>query len=423
MEQALSHGLADTAVAAASFLRTRWRAACLRTRADVEAHQKRRIAAWLAGPVARVKAFRKQTPCRLGDMPITDKASVMARLEDYNALGLSAPEIAAMMARREHPPRHLVGASTGTSGNRSWYVISLAERQLWLGAILAKTLPRFPFETARVAVALPVEAPLYAAADRGRLLSLRFFDLGDGLDTLPRRMAAYGPDTLIAPPSTLRYLAHFPDLLRPKRVFSGAEVLDPIDHRAIEAAFGVKVREIYMAAEGLLGVSCRFGTMHLAEDAMHFELQKAADGLVSPVITDFSRGVQITARYRMNDLLRLAEMPCACGSPLQAVAEIVGRSDDMFRLPGAAGQVEVAPGAIRNAITGAHASINDFRCVQDGPSLVGLWVDPLAAFQAARAGLAAAFVRAGCRGEIALLEGKPQDGRKLRRVWRRWRET
>lgn len=419
----MSHGLADTAAAAASFLRTRWLAASLRTRADVEAHQQRRIAAWLAGRVAKVAAFKEAPPRCLEDLPVTDKSLVMARLEDYNALRLSAGQIAAMMASGECPPEHLVGASTGTTGNRSWYVISQAERQRWLGAILAKTLPRFPFETARVAVALPVEAPLYAAADRGRLLSLKFFDLGQGLESLPARVAAWGPDTLIAPPSVLRHLARHGDRIRPRRVFSGAEVLDPVDRSAIEAAFGVKVREIYMAAEGLLGVSCRFGTMHLAEDAMHFELQPAMDGLVSPVISDFSRGVQVTARYRMNDLLRLADRPCACGSPLQAVAEIVGRSDDVFRLPGGQGWVEIAPGAIRNAIVGADPAIADFRCVQDRPSLVGLWVDPPGAGQAAKAGLAAAFARAGGRAEIALLDAKPQDGRKLRRVWRRWRES
>ena len=51
---------------------------------------------------------------------------------------------------------------------------------------------------------------------------------------------------------------------------SGAEVLDPIDRTVIEAATSaVRVREIYMATEGLFGASCRHGTLHLAEDAVH----------------------------------------------------------------------------------------------------------------------------------------------------------
>ena len=89
-----------------------------------------------------------------------------------------------------------------------------------------------------------------------------------------------------------------------------------------------------MATEGLLGTSCAHGTLHLAEDAVHFELEPVAGGdLVSPIISNFTRETQIMARYRMNDLLRLKPEGCACGSPLRAIAEVAGRSDDIFELP------------------------------------------------------------------------------------------
>ncbi len=48
-------------------------------------------------------------------------------------------------------------------------------------------------------------------------------------------------------------------------------MLDPLDRAAIEAATGVTVREIYMATEGLFGVACPHGTLHLAEDVVKFE--------------------------------------------------------------------------------------------------------------------------------------------------------
>ena len=41
--------------------------------------------------------------------------------------------------------------------------------------------------------------------------------------------------------------------------FQRAEVLDPIDREIIEKTAGQRVREIYMATEGLFGVSCKMG--------------------------------------------------------------------------------------------------------------------------------------------------------------------
>ena len=75
-------------------------------------------------------------------------------------------------------------------------------------------------------------------------------------------MLAFAPDTIVAPPKVLRRLAES-GRLTARHIFSGAEVLDPLDRAVIEAATGGTVREIYMATEGLLGVSCPLGTLHL----------------------------------------------------------------------------------------------------------------------------------------------------------------
>ncbi|TIX93818.1 MAG: CoF synthetase, partial [Mesorhizobium sp.] len=106
----------------------------------------------------------------------------------------------------------------------------------------------------------------------------------------------------------------------------------------------------YMATEGLFAVTCRQGGLHLAEDSVFFEFEPAGDGLVTPLVTAFRRQTQIMARYRMNDLLRLSEQPCNCGSPLRCVDEVVGRMDDVFRLESVAGQVLLTPDILRNAV-------------------------------------------------------------------------
>jgi phenylacetate-coenzyme A ligase PaaK-like adenylate-forming protein len=133
------------------------------------------------------------------------------------------------------------------------------------------------------------------------------------------------------------------------------------------------------------------------------------------------------ARYRMNDLLRLSDAPCACGSPLLAVASVEGRQDDVFLLPGAAGAVVMTtPDVARNAVIDADRRILDFRVVQVGAGEVVLSLAADLAPEAARAaaaGLERALTRAGAVGvRVRLASGLdlPLD-RKLRRVRREWR--
>jgi phenylacetate-coenzyme A ligase PaaK-like adenylate-forming protein len=131
----------------------------------------------------------------------------------------------------------------------------------------------------------------------------------------------------------------------------------------------------------------------------------------------------VMARYRMNDLLQLRTTPCACGSPLQPVARIEGRQDDVFHLPGG---VLVTPDILRNAVVDADRRILDFRIVQTGEAAIELTLAadlaPEAAVAAAEA-LHRALAKIGAAPvEIRLASGLalPLD-RKLRRVRREWR--
>jgi putative adenylate-forming enzyme len=192
--------------------------------------------------------------------------------------------------------------------------------------------------------------------------------------------------------------------------------------------FGVTVREIYMATEGLLGVACERGVLHLCEDAVKFEYEDPlpGSGLVAPVITDFTRSTQVMARYRMNDLVRLAEAPCPCGSPLQAVAAVEGRRDDILDLPALEGgsDVLVTPDILRNAIVDADRRIDDFRLVQTGPAELELTLlerVPDEAGEAARMAVDAALRLAGAAASVSLtrVAAFAVTERKNRRVERR----
>jgi putative adenylate-forming enzyme len=415
--------------AALAFWRTRRLAGALRTREDVLRRRESSLHRFLARKAPRVPFYAAQGGQRLEDLPVLDKAVVQANFERFNTAGVTLAEARAALDAGEDRVRGLVvGQSTGTSGNRGVFVISEVERFTWLGVILAKTLPDILTRRHKVALALPTFSRLYASAgDTGRL-QLRFFDLALGLDAWRADLVAYAPDTIVAPPKILRALAETTDI-RPAHVFSGAEVLDPIDRSIIEARFGERVREIYMATEGLFGVSCREGVLHLAEDVVAFEWETVpgSPDLKSPLITDFTRSTQIMARYRMNDLLRLSDAPCPCGSPLQRVAAIEGRQDDVFELKGSTTlPVPVTPDVLRNAIVDADRRILDFRVTQTAADRIELSLAadlPADGAEAALAALRRALARIGAADvAIDLRRGIPSTTeRKLRRVRRDWR--
>ena len=405
-----------------AFWRTRARAARLRTRGDLLRWQSQRLARFLTRTAPRAAAFSHLSSHPLTDFPVMDKADLMGAFHRYNISGITADSAWRAYEQDGRLGRHSVGASTGTSGNRGLYLVSDPERYLWLGTLLAKALPDMLSARYRVAVMLPRTSRLYDAANESGRLALKFFDLTDGLENQLASVAAFRPSVLVAPPHALIALARADLPLAPRQVFSGAEVLDPGDRKEIEARFAVTVREIYMATEGLLGVACSHGTLHLCEDCVAFEWEQEGE-LLTPIITDFTRRTQMMIRYRMNDLLRLRAEACACGSPLQAVSEVAGRCDDTFRLAGTDGKpVLVTPDVIRNAVVGASRKITDFRTTQIAPSRVSVTLPPGLDHELvpARDALAALFSRLGAHPEILAATAPlpvPQGG-KLRRVIR-----
>jgi len=364
-----------------AYLRCRWVTRAHRSRAGFLRWQDRAYRRWLRCDLPRVAFYADRAP---NDLPMIDKALLMRRFGDFNRHHITADQVRAAIADDCRIGALTVGTSTGTSGNRGLFVISDAERFQWLGVMLAKALPDVWRRRHRVAVILPRHTALYDSAGQSRALTLQLHDLTAGPDHWLPRLLAQDPTVIVAPPKVLVWLADHDLPLQPRRVFSAAETLDPPDRTRIEARFGAPLGQIYMATEGLLGVTCAHGTLHLAEDVIRFELQPVGD-LVSPVISGFTRREQILCRYRMNDLLRLAPMPCRCGSPLQAVAEVVGRADDLFRF----GALRITPDVLRNTVLDADPEIADFRLIQHDADRLTLILPPDLAPEAADRAVAA----------------------------------
>jgi len=381
--------------------------------------------------IANIAFYRERGDVPISGFPIIAKPDVMARFEAFNRLGLTATQIWEMIERGEAPAGHDVGCSTGTSGNRGLYLISDKERYVWLGTIVAKALAGSLLQRHRVAVVLPRTSRLYETANESKMLKLLFLDLREGLPSAAAALTAFKPTVLVGPPKALRWFAENNTAIAPQRMFSSAEVLDPPDRELVEQRFGLKLREIYMATEGLFGVSCEYGTLHLAEDVVYFEFERVpgeAD-LVSPIVTDFVRRTQVTARYRMNDILRLDRQPCRCGSALQAVAEVIGRRDDSFVLPNrdlSKPPVMLTPDIVRNAVLMTDRSIDDFRARQVASNLIEIVLPPDIpgpVAEAARMSVLQACARVGASPEVTLHHETlmPGNDTKLRRVENRWK--
>lgn len=412
----------DVAHAAAAFVRTRALRTLLRSREAIGRHQDRGCARLTAAARATITYYRDKGPV-FEDLPVIDKAIQQSRFHEFNRPGIRLEEAARALAAGEDRVRgYFVGESTGTSGNRGRFVISPAERFAWLGTIVAKAVPDALIRRRRVALALPGFSSLYKSASSGSRIRLAFFDLGLGIEAWRRDLVAFGPEILVAPPKVLRRLAE-DGALGGVEPFSGAEVLDPIDREIIEQASGRRVREIYMATEGLFGVGCRHGTLHLAEDVIRFEWETVpGSDLVAPVVTDMVRRVQPMIRYRMNDLLELSSGGCPCGSSFQAVARVHGRMDDVFEFDSPGGRVTVTPDVLRNAVVDSDPRIRDYRIVQKADGRVAVELDERLGEEVhavVREALERALARLGVAPAVATVRGiAPRFDRKLRRVER-----
>ena len=391
---------------------------------DIRAWQAGQLRQYLARDLPRVGAYKAMKPQDISELPLINKDAVLENFEAYNRDKIPLGLVRKAADENTNLGRLHAGASTGTSGNRGYFLITNAERYRWLGVILAKTLPDILSKRRRVALALPSYTKLYDSAAKIGRINISFFDLSQGIDALIPKLAKFDPTTIVAPPRVLRALAESATALAPQELFSAAEVLDPQDRHIIETRFGLTLREIYMATEGLLGVSCAHGTMHLAEDALYFEYLKpyGEDGLATLVHTDFTRSFQLMPRYQMNDLVQLAPTPCPCGSPLQAVTHIHGRADDVFKFKAKSGaQIMVTPDIMRNAVVKTDSNITDFRIYQTGAKAVELVLPALIGkqtTQAAAKNLALALETLGATPHITLAQselGFEPEG-KLRRV-------
>jgi len=370
------------ALTASAYIRTRMRGR-IRSRDQLLQWQEKQIVRHIAR-VRALSAYYRELWQGLPDeqwrsFPVIDKSDMMTHFDRLNTIGIRKDEAmnAAFRAEQTRDFRPeigsvTVGLSSGTSGNRGLFLVSERERLAWAGTVLAKLLPGAFARRERVAFFLRANSNLYQSVNQGRLQFV-YFDLLAPADKLIARMNDYRPTVVVAPPSMLRIIgeAHRSGSMnvRPNRLISVAEVLDPLDRLYIEESFIRPVHQVYQCTEGFLAATCEHGTLHLNEDIVHIEKEvvDAELGKFVPIITDFSRITQPIIRYRLNDILTERRESCPCGSPYTAIESIDGRCDDLFYIPAAddpARFIPIFPDFISRTVIRASEHIEEYEVEQ-----------------------------------------------------------
>ena len=381
-------------------------------------------------------------------LPTVDKKVMMADFTRFNTLGIDgdaamAVALAAERSRDFQPTLAgtdlTVGLSTGTSGHRGLFLVSPREQAAWAGAILARALPGPLWRRGGWHVSLFHRAAsnLYDRV-RGRLVQLHFHDLTTPLADAVRSLNAERPHVLLGPPTLLGKLADERLAgrltIRPERVFSVAEALEPQDDERIAAAFGLPaLSQIYQCTEGLLAVSCPHFRLHLMEDLVAIQTEPLENGRVAPIVTDLWRTTQPILRYRLGDVLTLAppDVRCQCGSRFRIIERIEGRQDDILAFLTPAGEtVDWYPDTVRRAVLLASGEIADYAASQSRPGELCVYLELVPGAELARVEVAVreSFARllesSGCRPaqlRVCTPLPPPTSGAKRRRVQNLWR--
>ncbi|AJT42915.1 hypothetical protein UM93_05815 [Psychromicrobium lacuslunae] len=328
-------------------------------------------------------------------LPVIDKATLLADFSSYNSqgIGLEKALSAAKQSERSRDFRPelaglTVGLSSGTSGKQGVFLLSSRERLLWAGTILARLLSTEslrqlvqPWRPAlRIGFLLRADSNLYNTVRSSRV-SFDFYDLLEPLEDHLQKLEQRPPDLLVGPASVLAELARQQlneELhITPRQLISVAEELDDATAELLERAFRVRPAQVYQATEGLLGFSCRRGKLHLNEQHVFFEKDwlDAEHTRFSPIITDFTRSTQFILRYRLDDVLRLADHPCDCGNQALTLAAVDGRADAVLSFDG----VKLFPDLIRRSMALASSEFDDWSLRQRESGLLIALKNPSAA--------------------------------------------
>lgn len=149
------------------------------------------------------------------------------------------------------------------------------------------------------------------------------------------RMAEYKYDVIIADPTWLVSLSEIAEkegAFPVRLIIAAGDRMTDVYRNYVEGVWRCPVMLGYGSTEqGGAGMECEHKNgYHLDDFNIYFEiLNPDADGYGELVATTLSRRVMPFIRYRVQDVTRFIDEPCACGAPLRRIERIRGRRDEM----------------------------------------------------------------------------------------------
>jgi putative adenylate-forming enzyme len=312
--------------------------------------------------------YKSLNKSNFSSLPIVDKSIIQDNFSNMNAQGLTIAQ------GLEHPDLY-VHQSAGTSGEVGTYLFSAKEMTIELASLLSKMLP-VTLKPLKIGVFHLTKAPYFPYDMPHTRFDWTFFDLNQDFEKELLKFSTFAPDVIIAPVQTLCVLARMQQdkkiQIAPQKIFTTQEVLAPLAEKLISMSFEQPILPLYQCAEGWLGVTCEYGTLHMDEDQFLIEkewIDNQRQRFI-PVITTLNRYLQPLVRYRMEDILIFKSGNCPCRSPMLAVEKIVGRCEDMLYFSEFATKYGLKPiysDNLHQAIGRVAGNIQEYQLLQYSP--------------------------------------------------------
>jgi phenylacetate-CoA ligase len=373
----------------------RWSRKALLERQARRCGQLRRLAVARSPFYRRLHRGLESAP--LARLPVVTKEALMESFDEV----VTTPDIrldsirefaATMSATDLFAGRYHVVATSGTTGNRGFFVFTKDEWRTLAMASVARGLgwsghdPRASGRGVVMASTIPWHMTARAAVELRRLgldTGRMSLDAGDPVDALVEKLNGYQPTAMMVYPSVMQILAaqQMAGRLRiaPRHIECTSEVLTADAREAITQAFGVVPGNLYAASEcGCLAASCAANDgLHLSEDLLIVENVDESDRPVpdgamgaKTLVTVLANRTLPLIRYELSDRIVVEPSPCKCGKPYARIREVGGRQGDVVHLPGRDGaDVTIAPAQIAACLRGSPVKQWQLRVTPDGVSI------------------------------------------------------
>ncbi|MHA3914557.1 phenylacetate--CoA ligase family protein [Halovulum sp. GXIMD14793] len=356
--------------------RNRW------PRGQIETYQKQALRRLVTYASARSEYYKGLQDAPLAELPVLTRETLSTNWDKIvTDRRLTRDGVFAFLSDAPPPQARLLGryramATSGSTGARMPFVYSEAEwahvmasvarLAHWRGGLRAtgKRLVSVVNSAEGSNAGAPMSwAFAHSLKDLGH--SIAVIDQSRPLPDIIAELNRLQPDALSSFPSTLILLAEAQVrgelALSLQSINSSAEVLSTETALLVERAFGCRPHNGYAMTEcGVLAATCaRRSGLHLADDMTLVEcvdetgqpVRPGAEGARVLITVLWSRTLPLI-RYEVTDRLRMADAPCGCALPFPLIEDVSGRSADLIRLPGVAGDVPVLAWQVQRALYG-----------------------------------------------------------------------